>query len=72
MSRDKTITDPDEQEAKLKMGVKVLELYINPDDGSLYFVAYEALPVLLKMGAQVEEHLKEKLAYCRDLWVKPN
>ena len=67
----KTITDP-EKLAKLRMGIKVLELYVNPEDNNFYFAGYEALPVLLKAGVQVEEYLKEKLAQCRALWVKPN
>jgi hypothetical protein len=67
----KITTDP-EKLAALKMGVKVLELYINPDDGNFYFAGYEALPILLRAGCQLEEYLKEKLAHCRELWVKPN
>src|ERR1700684_1810217 len=58
--------------AKLRMGIKVLELYVNPEDNNFYFAGYEALPVLLKAGVQIEDYLKEKLAQCRALWVKPN
>ena len=67
----KTITDPNDLK-KLNMGIKVLELYINPEDSNFYFAGYEALPVLLKAGVQIEDYLKEKLAQCRALWVKPN
>ena len=57
----KITVDPKEL-AKLRMGIKILELYINPEDHNFYFAGYEALPILLKAGVQVEEYLKEKLA----------
>jgi hypothetical protein len=67
----KVTVDPKEL-AKMRMGVKVLELYINPEDGNFYFAGYEALPLLLKAGCQIEDYLKDKLAQCREMWVKPN
>jgi hypothetical protein len=67
----KTITDPNELK-KLNMGIKILELYVSPEGDRFYFAGYEALPVLLKAGVQIEEYLKEKLAQCRELWVRPN
>jgi len=66
------VTTDSKELAKLRMGIKVLELYVNPEDNNFYFAGYEALPVLLKAGVQIEDYLKEKLAQCRALWVKPN